>query len=166
MLKTGEHGGIMNSLQKYHILRKCETKRFDLRKSEMWLIDIDKTMKAWKTTYCVYTYHNNNNDINDNDTYVSKKVRKANVISTLRRLRSWISFSWQQPVTQICVRNEREEETRLWLKGSVKRHGRGEGRRGLRIANIFVVLMINEKLNECSESCRRANFSVLSSIYE
>ena len=31
----------------------------------------------------------------------------------------------------------------------------------LRIANIFVVLIMNEKLNESSERCRQANFSVL-----
>ena len=46
--------------------------------------------------------------------------------------------------------------------------GRGEGNGGggglaLRIANIFVVLIMNEKRNECSESCRQANFSVMSS---
>ena len=39
----------------------------------------------------------------------------------------------------------------------------GEGGLALRIANIFVVLIMNEKRNECSESCRQANFSVLSS---
>ena len=31
----------------------------------------------------------------------------------------------------------------------------------LRIANIFVVLIMNEKLNESSERCRQANFSEL-----
>ena len=31
----------------------------------------------------------------------------------------------------------------------------------MRIANIFVVLIMNEKLNESSERCRQANFSVL-----
>ena len=31
----------------------------------------------------------------------------------------------------------------------------------LRIANIFDVLIMNEKLNESSERCRQANFSVL-----
>ena len=41
--------------------------------------------------------------------------------------------------------------------------GRGEGGLALRIAYIFVVLIMNEKRNECSESCRQANFSVLSS---
>ena len=43
--------------------------------------------------------------------------------------------------------------------------GKGEGKGGLalRIAYIFVVLIMNEKRNECSESCRQANFSVLSS---
>ena len=45
--------------------------------------------------------------------------------------------------------------------------GRGEGKGGgewaLRIANIFVVLIMNEKRNECSESWRQANFSVMSS---
>ena len=40
--------------------------------------------------------------------------------------------------------------------------GGGEGGLALRIANIFVVLIMNEKRNECSESCRQANFSVLS----
>ena len=41
--------------------------------------------------------------------------------------------------------------------------GKGGGGRGeaLRIANIFVVLIMNEKLNESSERCRQANFSVL-----
>ena len=34
----------------------------------------------------------------------------------------------------------------------------GEGGLALRIANIFVVLIMNEKRNECSESCRQANF--------
>ena len=41
--------------------------------------------------------------------------------------------------------------------------GGGEGGLALRIAYIFVVLIMNEKRNECSESCRQANFSVLSS---
>ena len=41
--------------------------------------------------------------------------------------------------------------------------GGGEGELALRIAYIFVVLIMNEKRNECSESCRQANFSVLSS---
>ena len=40
---------------------------------------------------------------------------------------------------------------------------RGEGGLALRVAYIFVVLIMNEKRNECSESCRQANFSVLSS---
>ena len=39
----------------------------------------------------------------------------------------------------------------------------GEGGLALRVAYIFVVLIMNEKRNECSESCRQANFSVLSS---
>ena len=76
-------------------------------------------------------------------------------------------FQQQPPVTQTCVKNERKEETRLWLKGIVKRHWRwgrgGEGGLALRIANIFVVLIMNEKRNECSESCRQANFSVVRS---
>ena len=41
--------------------------------------------------------------------------------------------------------------------------GGGKGGLALRIANIFVVLIMNEKGNECGESCRQANFSVLSS---
>ena len=41
--------------------------------------------------------------------------------------------------------------------------GGGEGGLALRIAYIFVVLIMNEKRNECSESCSQANFSVLSS---
>ena len=41
--------------------------------------------------------------------------------------------------------------------------GGGEGGLALRIAYIFVVLIMNEKRNECSESCRQANVSVLSS---
>ena len=45
--------------------------------------------------------------------------------------------------------------------------GGGVGGKGggltLRIANIFVVLIMNEKGNECGESCRQANFSVLNS---
>ena len=41
--------------------------------------------------------------------------------------------------------------------------GVGEGGLALRIAYIFVVLIMNEKRNECSESCRQANVSVLSS---
>ena len=36
--------------------------------------------------------------------------------------------------------------------------GEGEGELAIRIANIFVVLIMNEKRNECSESCRQANF--------
>ena len=51
----------MNSLQQ----------RFDLRKSEMWINEpradinvlrkhdkIDKTVEAWKTTFCIYKCHN------------------------------------------------------------------------------------------------------------
>ena len=41
--------------------------------------------------------------------------------------------------------------------------GGGEGGLALRIANIFVVLIMNEKRNECSESWRQANFSVMRS---
>ena len=41
--------------------------------------------------------------------------------------------------------------------------GGGKGGLALRIANIFVVLIMNEKLNDCSENCRQADFSVLSS---
>lgn len=41
--------------------------------------------------------------------------------------------------------------------------GRGEEGLALRIANIFVVVIMNEKLNEYSESCRQENFSVLRS---
>ena len=43
------------------------------------------------------------------------------------------------------------------------RGGRERGGLALRITNIFVVLIMNEKRNECSESCRQANFSVMSS---
>ena len=39
----------------------------------------------------------------------------------------------------------------------------GEGELAIRIANIFVVLIMNEKRNECSESWRQANFSGMSS---
>ena len=39
--------------------------------------------------------------------------------------------------------------------------GRGGGRVGLKDSEHFVVLIMNEKLNESSERCRQANFSVL-----
>ena len=49
------------------------------------------------------------------------------------------------------------------LSNGIGSGGGGEGGLALRIAYIFVVLIMNEKRNECSESCRQANFSVLSS---
>ena len=49
------------------------------------------------------------------------------------------------------------------LSNGIGGGGNGGERGGLalRIANIFVVLIMNEKRNECSESCRQANFLVL-----
>ena len=49
------------------------------------------------------------------------------------------------------------------LSNGIGSGGGGEGGLALRIAYIFVVLIMNEKRNECSESWRQANFSVMSS---